>query len=257
MTSPKSNELADRVAVVTGAASGIGRATALAFARQGARVVVADLQSELGAQTAQLIEAEGGRSFFQRCDVSQAADVRALFKKTSEIYGRLDFAFNNAGIEGTQAPTSDVREQDWDRVLSVNLKSVWLCMKEEIPLMQKTGGGSIVNCSSIAGVIGFPGIAPYVASKHAVLGLTKTAALECAKQNIRVNTICPGVIETPMIDRFTHGDGKAHEQLIAGAPMGRSGRPEEIASAVLWLCSPGASYMTGQSMVIDGGWVAQ
>lgn len=246
-----------RVALVTGAASGIGRATALAFARSGANVVVADTQEVDGIHTARMIEDLGRRAIFVRCDVSQEAEVKEVMRRTVETFGRLDFAFNNAGIEGAQAFTPDCTSENWDRVINVNLKGVWLCMKYQIPQMLKQGGGAIVNCASIAGLIGFPGIPAYVASKHGVNGLTKTAALEYAKSGIRINAVCPGVIETPMIDRFAHGEAQIRKQLADGEPVGRVGRPDEIADAVLWLCSDSSSFVTGNPMAVDGGWVAQ
>ncbi len=247
----------DKVALITGASSGIGRATALAFAREGAFVAVADWQSDGGMQTVSLIEKMGKKAVFIRCDVSKGSDVKNMLNKIIDTYGKLNFAFNNAGIEGEQGLTADTSEENWNRVLDINLKGTWLCMKYEIPLMLKQGGGSIVNCSSIAGVIGFPGIPAYTASKHAVLGLTKTAALEYAKSNLRINAVCPGVIQTPMIDRFTHGEAQALKQLSDGEPVGRVGKPEEIAQAVLFLCSDAASFVTGHPMVVDGGWIAQ
>ena len=246
-----------KVALVTGASSGIGRTTALYFAKSGANVAVVDVAENEGIETARMIERFGVKSIFIRCDVSKDKDVRNMVQRTVDAFGRLDYAFNNAGIEGIQAPTPDCTEENWTKVIDINLKGTWLCMKYQIPQMLKQGGGAIVNCSSIAGLIGFPGIPAYSASKHGVIGLTKTAALENAKTNIRVNAVCPGVIQTPMIDRFTRGQAQAHAQLIAGAPMGRVGSPEEIASAAVWLCSESASYMTGQTLTIDGGWVAQ
>lgn len=257
MATPTRNTRTGKVALVTGASSGIGRATALAFAREGADVVVADVLEEAGRQTAQLVEAEGVRALFVVCDVARDHDVRSMIGRAVETFGRIDCAFNNAGIEGEQAPTADCTEENWDRVVAVNLKGVWLCMKYEIPEMLKQGGGAIVNCSSIAGLVGFTGIPAYVASKHAVVGLTRTAALELAKSNIRVNAVCPGVIQTPMIERFTHGEAQIQQQLIAGEPVGRAGRPEEVADVVLWLCSGASSFVTGQPIAVDGGWVAQ
>mgnify|MGYP001566860790 CR=1 FL=1 len=245
------------VALVTGAASGIGRATALEFSKNGSSVVVADTSEPGGAETARMITSLGGKALFVRCDVSRDLEVKALVEKTIEAYGRLDFAFNNAGTEGIQGVTQDCSEENWNRVIDVNLKGVWLCMKYQIPVMLKQKRGSIVNCSSIAGLIGFPGVPAYVASKHGVIGLTKTAALECARSGIRINAVCPGLIQTPMIDRFTHGEAQIAQQLAAGEPVGRMGRPEEVAGAVLWLSSPSASFVTGHSLAVDGGWVAQ
>lgn len=253
----KIDTMQGKVALVTGAASGIGRATALAFAREGAQVIVSDRDETGGAETCRWILDRGGRAAFVAADVSQSGDVDRLLARTLETYGRLDYAFNNAGIEGSPAPTHECTEENWDRTIDINLKGVWLCMKKEIPILLKQGGGAIVNCSSIAGLVGFSGIPAYVASKHGVLGLTKTAALEYAKQGIRINAICPGVIQTPMIDRFTQGNAQAYAQLAAGEPVARMGRPEEIADAVLFLCSERASFITGHPLVADGGWVAQ
>lgn len=250
-------DFSGQVVLVTGAASGIGRATAVAFAKSQAKVVVSDVSEEGGLETVRQIQKIGGEALFVPCDVSQSAQVQALMKKIIDTFGRLDSAFNNAGIEGPQSSTADYAEEAWDRVIDTNLKGVWLCMKYQIPIFIKQGHGNIVNCSSIAGMIGFQGVPAYVASKHGILGLTKTAALEYSKQNIRVNAVCPGVIETPMIERFTRGDTKAHELLVAGEPMGRVGHPAEIAQAVLWLSSSGASFVTGHPLVVDGGWVAQ
>lgn len=249
--------MSGKVALVTGAASGIGRATALAFARQGANVVVSDVQEKQGLEVVNEIKIMGARGIFARCDVSRESDVRAMIEKTLQEFGRLDYAFNNAGTEGQQGMTPDCTEENWNRVIDINLKGVWYCMKHEIPQMLKQGGGAIVNCSSIAGKIGFPGIPAYTASKHGVIGLTKTAALEYAKLNIRVNAVCPGVIQTPMIDRFTHGEAAALKQLSAGEPVGRVGRAEEVADAVVFLCSDQSTFVTGHSLVVDGGWLAQ
>ena len=184
-------------------------------------------------------------------------DIQAAVNWAVQEFGGLHVAFNNAGVEGDQAPTAECTSQNWDQVIGVNLKGVWLCMKYELPAMMAAGGGSIVNCSSIAGLVGFPNIPAYAASKHGVIGLTKTAALEYATRNIRVNAVCPGVIQTPMIDRFVRDDEAARAGLAAGEPMERLGTPEEIASAVLWLASPGASFTTGHALAVDGGWVAR
>lgn len=246
-----------KVALVTGGSSGIGRATALAFAREGAKVVIADVAVERCYDTATEIRNGGGEVHCVEADVSKADQVKALIDEIVETYGQLDYAFNNAGIEGEQAPTADSTEENWDRVININLKGAWLSMKYEIPQMLKQGGGAIVNMSSVAGLVGFPDIPAYVASKHGVLGLTKTAALEYARQGIRVNAVCPGVIRTEMIERFTGGDPQAEEQLAASEPVGRMGTPEEVAEAVVWLCSDDASFVTGHPLVIDGGMVAQ
>jgi len=246
-----------RVALVTGAGSGIGRATAVAFSRQGARVVVSDRDAAGGEQTVASIRSAGGDALFVRADVAVPRDVEALVARTVHDYGRLDFAFNNAGIEGRQALTADTSEEDWDRVIAVNLKGVWLCMKHEIPRMLAGQGGVIVNCSSVAGLVGFAQLPAYVASKHGVVGLTKTAALEYARSGIRVNAVCPGAIQTPMIDRVVAARPELAAALAAAEPVGRMGRPEEIAGAVVWLCSDEASFVTGQAWAVDGGWVAQ
>lgn len=246
-----------KVALVTGASSGIGRATAIAFAQEGSFVAVSDVDQAGGLQTVKLIEQLGKEAAYYPCDVSKENEVKSLIQSIVTKWGRLDFAFNNAGVEGQQAFTPDCTDDNWEKVIGINLKGVWLCMKYEIPVMLKQGGGSIVNCASIAGLLGFPGIPAYAASKHGVIGLTRTAALEYAKSNIRVNAVCPGVIQTPMIDRFTHGEARIQKQLVAGEPVGRVGTPEEIASAVLWMCSDGASFVTGHPLVVDGGWVAQ
>lgn len=249
-------EFQGKVALVTGAASGIGRATAIAFADAGARVVVADVGVEGGEETVRLIQQAGGEGFFVKTDVSQPDEVRAMVASTISHYGRLDCAFNNAGIEGESAPTGACTEENWNRTIGINLTGAWLCMKAEIPRMLASGG-SIVNCSSIAGLVGFAGSPAYVASKHGLIGLTKTAALDYATAGIRVNAVCPGVIDTPMIDRFTHGEAAAEAALTAMEPVGRIGRPEEIAGAVLWLCSEAASFVTGVALPVDGGFVAR
>jgi NAD(P)-dependent dehydrogenase (short-subunit alcohol dehydrogenase family) len=246
-----------RVALVTGASAGIGRATAIAFARAGAKVVVSDVDTAGGEETVHLVADEGGEAIFIRADVSRAEDVEALVGGTIEVYDRLDYAFNNAGIEGDNAYAAEATEANWDRVIDINLKGAWLCMKYQIPHMVRQGGGSIVNCSSVAGVVGFPGVSAYSASKHGMLGLTKTAALEYATEGVRVNAVCPGIIRTAMIERFTGGSAEAEQQLVAGEPVGRMGTPEEVASAVLWLCSDGASFVTGHSLTVDGGFLAR
>ena len=248
---------AGKVAFVTGAANGIGRAAALAFACEGASVVVADVSESGSEETVRLIEGQGGRALAVRCDVTQAADVKAAMAKTVEAFGRLDFAFNNAGIEPKKpAPTADYDEAEWDRIIDVNLRGVFLCMKHEIPLILKQGG-AIVNTSSGAGVIGIKGSPAYTAAKHGVIGLTKAAALDYATQNIRVNAVCPGYIDTPMMGRFTGGTPEGVAKVVAEEPVGRMGKPEEIAAAVIFLCSDAAAFMIGHAMVIDGGQTIQ
>jgi NAD(P)-dependent dehydrogenase (short-subunit alcohol dehydrogenase family) len=251
----KKNRFEGKTALVTGAASGIGRATALAFAAEGAKVAVVDRTD--GSSVVREIRDAGGTAQFFQCDVSKADDVEAMVKHVVEEFTTIDCAFNNAGIEGVSTPAADLSEADWDRTLDVNLKGVWLSMKHEIPYMLAAGGGAIVNCSSIAGLVGFPAAAAYTASKHGMIGLTKTAALDYVRQNIRVNAVCPGVIHTAMIDRYTKGDSKTEKLLASGEPIGRMGQPEEIASAVLYLSSDEASFITGVALAIDGGWVAQ
>jgi NAD(P)-dependent dehydrogenase (short-subunit alcohol dehydrogenase family) len=245
-----------KVAVVTGGSFGIGRATAVAFAARGAKVIIADYIHDEKEETLKMIKAADAEAQFIQCDVSKSRDVKAAIDKVVSIYGRLDYAFNNAGIEGTMANTQDCTEENWDKTIGVNLKGIWLCMKYEIPHMLKQGKGAIVNCASVAGLVGFPGLPAYVASKHAVAGLTKTAALENAKQNIRINAVCPGVIHTSMIDRITGRDKEVEKQYTSMEPVGRMGQPEEVAEAVVWLCSDAASFITGLIMPVDGGWIA-
>jgi NAD(P)-dependent dehydrogenase (short-subunit alcohol dehydrogenase family) len=246
-----------KIALVTGGGSGIGQATALAFAREGAKVVVADILVEGGEATVSQIKNGGGDAIFVKTDVSQDAEVEAMVQKAVATYGRLDCAFNNAGIAGAAARTADYTQKQWDRVIGINLTGVWLCMKYEIAQMVKQGGGAIVNTASVAGLVGFRHGPAYVAAKHGVVGLTKTAALEYAKANIRVNAVCPGVIQTPMFERGLKVDPRIGETMSAREPIGRLGKPEEIAEAVVWLCSEAASFVTGLPMAVDGGWVAQ
>lgn len=247
----------DRVAIVTGASSGIGRETALQFAMNGAKVVVADIHDGLSEQTVQLIRDKGGEAFYCRCDVSQSDQVQHLIAETVQRYHRLNLACNNAGIEGLQAIATEQTEENWQRVIDTNLKGVWLCMKYQIPELLKANGGAIVNVSSIAGLVGFSGLSGYVASKHGVVGLTKTAALEFAEQNIRINAVCPGPIMTPMLQRLMTNTPGFEERVVAGVPEKRIGDPREVADTILFLCSDQAKYITGQSLAVDGGWVAQ
>lgn len=248
--------LQDKIALVTGGTTGIGRATAIAYAKAGAKVVVSGRREKEGKETIALIEKAGGTGLFVRADVAVEADVKNLVEATLRAYGRLDIAFNNAGIESSVVkPTHEQDDADFDRVFAINVKGVYLSLKHEIPAMLKTGGGSIVNTSSVAGLIGMPGAGPYVASKHAVIGLTKNAALEYAKLGIRVNAVAPAAIETPMFDRFT--ETVPRDFLASLHPIGRVGKPEEIADAVLWLSSPQSSFVTGQTITVDGGFTAQ
>ena len=246
-----------KVALVTGGGSGIGRATALKLAKEGAKVMIADYMPEGGDRTVKMIKEAGGEAAFIEADVSVTSQVEAMVNKTVETFGRIDCAFNNAGIEGRVADTVECSEETFDRTIAINLKGVWLCMKSEIPRMIKQGGGSIVNTASIAGLVGFEGLPAYNASKHGVVGLTRTAALEFAQKKIRVNCVCPGVIRTPMVERLLDKSRFSEQELNAGEPVGRMGQPEEIAEGVVWLLSDASSFVTGHPMVIDGGWVAR
>ena len=251
------NEFQGKVALVTGGTSGIGRAAAIAYAREGAKVVVAGRRAAEGEETVRLVRAQGREAMFVPTDVAQEAQVKNLIGRTLEQFGRLDFAFNNAGIEQEPTPFLEQNEETYDRVMDINVKGVWLSMKYEIPAMLKTGGGSIVNTSSGLGVIGMPGIEIYVASKHAVIGLTKSAALEFGKQGIRVNAILPAVIDTDMFQRFAGEKPEFRAQITALHPIGRIGKSEEIADAAIWLSSSKSSFVTGHSLMVDGGYTAQ
>lgn len=249
-------EFQNKVALVTGGTSGIGRDTSILFAQSGAKVVVAGRREVEGQETLDLIRKAGGEAIFVKTDVSQTAQVQALLRKTVETYGRLDVAFNNAGIEGNWIPIAEQSEEDFQRTIDINVKGVWLCLKYEIQQFLKQGsGGAIVNMASVAGFIGAVGAATYCASKHAVNGLTKSAALETAPNGIRVNTICPGIIETPMADRI-FGAPEVNKWALSLQPMGRFGKPMEVAEAVLFMSSDRASFMTGQTLVLDGGFLA-
>lgn len=256
----RSNDVgfAGKVAFVTGGASGIGRAAALAFAREGASVVVTDVSVPGIQETSRLVKEQGGRALAVRCDVTRVEDVRTALDRTIEAFGRLDVAFNNAGVEPKKlVATAEVDEDEWDRIMNIDLRGVFVCMKYEIPLMLKQGGGAIVNTSSGAGLVGIRGNPAYTAAKHGVIGLTRAAALDYAPQNIRVNAVCPGYIDTPMMARFTGGTAEGRAKVISEEPIGRMGRPEEIASAVLWLCSDAASFTVGHALVADGGQTVQ
>jgi NAD(P)-dependent dehydrogenase (short-subunit alcohol dehydrogenase family) len=254
----QSKSFENKVVLVTGGTSGIGLATALAFAREGAKVVVSGRREKEGNQAVAQMRKSGGEGLFVRTDVSSEAAVEALISQTLSTYGRVDAAFNNAGIEGEVAKrTHEQSVANYRTVMDINVLGVLVAMKHEISAMLKNGGGSIVNNASVGGLVGFPGASVYVASKHAVMGLTRSAALEYAKEGIRVNAVSPGPIDTPMLDRFMDDLGVRPEQFLATLPMGRKGGPEEIAEAVLWLCSEKASFVTGQSLTVDGGFTAQ
>lgn len=251
------SEFDGKVALITGGTSGIGTATAEAFASEGAKVVVTGRREEMGAEVIGKINADGGEAIFVRTDIQKSDDVKNMVAKTIEEFGRLDFAVNNAGVEQYFKPLADQTEEVYNMVMDTNVKGVWMSMKEEIPAMLETGGGAVVNTSSIAGVVGMANGPIYVASKHAVIGLTKSIALEFAKQNVRVNAVLPAAVETPMIDRFTQGQEEAYKYFESLHPVGRVGRPEEIADACVWLCSDKSSFVTGSSIRVDGGFTAQ
>lgn len=245
-----------KIALITGAAAGIGRATALKFAAEGAKVVASDINVKGGEETAEQIKNAGGEAVFVKSDISKSADVKALLAETVKTYGRLDCACNISGILGAMAPFTDQKEEDFDRVISVNLRGTFLCLQAELNQMLKNSGGSIVNVASIAGLVGSAGISPYVASKHAVTGLTKTAALEYAQQGIRVNAVCPGGVDTGMVQSFI-SEEFTMEMMDGMHPMGRIGQPVEVAELMVWLCSDRASFVTGSIIPVDGGFVAQ
>lgn len=245
-----------KVALITGAASGIGLATAKAFAQAGASVVLADVNEAAARAAAEALVAEGHQAIGIRCDVAEIDQVEAMVKETVATFGRLDAAFNNAGIQNVLAETADATVEDYDKVMSINLRGVWSCMKFELQHMRQQGSGTIVNCSSLGGLVGGAERANYHAAKHGVIGLTKSAALEYAARNIRINAVCPGLIWTPMADQMVaSGQGEALEAMVRSVPMGRHGKPEEIADAVLWLSSTNSSYVTGQSISVDGGFI--
>ena len=247
-----------KVALVTGAASGIGKATALAFARAGYATILADHSVGPGQEALAEVEETGSPAMFVTCDVADPVDVADLVEQAIARFGRLDAAFNNAGIEGQPGSLIDCGHDNWDRTLATNLTSIFYCMRCEIrQMLKQESGGAIVNCASVAGLTGIAGLSAYVASKHGVVGLTKSVALEYASKRIRVNAVCPGAIVTPMLERFMGSSDEARQTVVANEPIGRLGQPEEIASAVLWLCGDGASFTTGQALAVDGGWTAR
>ncbi|MDJ0867175.1 MAG: glucose 1-dehydrogenase [Myxococcota bacterium] len=249
--------VADKVGLVSGAASGIGRATALALAREGARVLLADVDAERGEAAAEAVRAAGGEARFQRTDVRDAAQVEAMVAAAVDAFGRLDCAVNNAGVTALGGALPDISLEDWQDTIAINLTGVFLAMKFELPVMQRQGGGAVVNMASGAGLVATPGLAHYCASKHGILGLTKTAALENARTGVRVNAICPGSTDTPMLQGFLERAPEARPMILASQPGGRLGTPEEIAEAAVWLCSDRASFVTGESMLVDGGAVCR
>jgi NAD(P)-dependent dehydrogenase (short-subunit alcohol dehydrogenase family) len=255
------NPLQNKVAMVTGAGSGIGRASALAFARAGAAVVVSDISDAAGEKVVKEIDGAGGKAHFLRCDVRDRAAIAALVKGTVERFGRLDCAFNNAGIGGPILKLDQYADEDWDEVIRTNLTSMFVCMKHEIIQMLRQGGGSIVNCASVTGLAGIRGMPAYSASKHGILGITKVAALDYAQQGIRINAVCPGTIHTPAVDEFMANKPEIAVQFLAemtaAEPIGRLGTPDEIANAVVWLSGPDASFMIGAGLTVDGGYMAQ
>jgi NAD(P)-dependent dehydrogenase (short-subunit alcohol dehydrogenase family) len=246
-----------KVALITGAGSGIGRAAALIFAREGARLTLSDIVAEGGEETLAMVKQAGAEAIFMRSDVSKLAEVEALVAKVVSTFGRIDCAFNNAGIDGKMAKVAECTEENWARTLAVNLTGVFFCMKAEIPHMLRQGGGAIVNTASVAGLTGSPGLPAYVASKHGVVGLTRAAALEYGREKIRVNCVCPGPIRTPMLGRLLTGRPEMEQRFASAEPLKRLGEPAEIGEAVAWLCSDAASYVTGHAMPVDGGYMAK
>ena len=247
----------DKVALVTGAASGMGLATAKAFAEAGAAVTLADINADEARSAAEDLVAAGHEAIGIRCDVADEAEVAAMVEQTVSTFGRLDAAFNNAGVQAPPSDMADEAAKEFDRVNAINLRGVWACMKHELRHMRTQGSGAIVNCSSLGGLVGLPSRAAYHASKHGVIGLTRSAALEYAPRGIRINAVCPGTIDTPMVADMLKKQADAMKDIMRDQPIGRLGRPEEIAAAVLWLCSPHASFVIGHALAVDGGYTAR
>jgi NAD(P)-dependent dehydrogenase (short-subunit alcohol dehydrogenase family) len=245
-----------KVALVTGAGAGMGLATAKAFAEAGATVALSDIYENSVRSAAEELTAAGHKAIALRCDVADETDVKAIVEQTVSTFGRLDAAYNNAGVQSPAVEMADASGEEFDRVTGINLRGVWNCMKYELRQMREQGSGAIVNCSSIGGLIGLPGRATYHATKHGVIGLTKSAALEYAAKGIRINAVCPGTINTPMVEKMLANEPDAMKEILRNQPIGRLGQPEEIAAAVLWLCSPGASFVIGHALVVDGGFTA-
>ena len=254
-----SKEFEGKVALITGGSSGIGRSTAIAFAKKGAKIVIASRREKESQETVAIIKEMGSKAIFFKTDITQAIEVQNLVNQTINTYSRLDYAFNNAGTEGILGPSIEQTEENWNQIINTNLKGVWLSMKYQIPEMLKNGEGAIVNNASVFGLVGSPNFSIYCASKHGLIGLTKAVALEQATAGIRINSVCPGAIQTDMVDRAFGKDNesKAKAQVLAGYPIGRIGQPEEVANAVVWLCSDAASFITGHSLPIDGGFTVQ
>jgi len=246
-----------KVALITGASSGIERATALIFAREGARLMLSDVVAEGGEETLRMVKQAGAEAHFMKSDVSRLPEVEALVAKIIANWGRMDCAFNNAGIDGKMARLAECTEETWNRTIAVNLTGVFFCMKAEIPHMLRQGGGAIVNTASAAGLTGSPGLPAYVASKHGVVGLTRAAAIEYGREKIRVNCVCPGPIRTPMLGRLLSNRPEMEQRFASAEPLKRLGEPAEIGEAVAWLCSDAASYVTGHAMSVDGGYMAK
>ena len=250
------NCIPDKVALVTGGGSGIGRATVLAFCKKGFKVVAVDLNGDSGDETVKLAKKLGNDAQFIRADVSNSGQVKALIDRILEEHGRLDVAYNNAGIEGPSGGLAQCTESEFDEVIAINLKGVWICMKYELPAILKSGGGAVVNTSSISGLVGSGGLVPYAASKFGVSGLTRSAAMEYGKLGVRVNAVCPGTIDTPMVERLSTSDPNNSANIIKRTPLSRKGNPTEVADVVVWLCSDSASYVNGALVPVDGGYLA-